>query len=86
VISSTVSELLGHLSNWLYSCRLRWTFRLSNWTYFRISHEVVRLLCLNHCRMLAPGKCNKLIPGPKEQPNSQFHGRDIFHEIGLLPW
>ena len=22
----------------------------------------------------------------RDQPNSRFHGRDIFHEIGLLPW
>jgi len=22
----------------------------------------------------------------RDQLNSQFHGRDIFHEIGLLPW
>jgi len=21
-----------------------------------------------------------------DQPNSRFHGRDIFREIGLLPW
>ena len=22
----------------------------------------------------------------RDQPNSRFHGRDIFREIGLLPW
>ena len=22
----------------------------------------------------------------RDQPNSRFHGRDIFHEIGRLPW
>ena len=25
-------------------------------------------------------------PNTRDQPNSQFHGRDIFREIGLLPW
>jgi len=25
-------------------------------------------------------------PITRDQPNSRFHGRDIFREIGLLPW
>ena len=45
---------------------------------------ILRVVC-SLCVTLCVCNVGVLWLIPRDQPNSRFHGRDIFREIGLLP-
>jgi len=57
-----------------------WLFQGSPVHVLMLSIQAVRGLP----RLRAPGIVPCIIS--RDQPNSRFHGRDIFSKIGLLPW
>jgi len=58
---------------YFFDCRL-WEFDVLHLNYYVFMMQLVTTLAL------------KIVIIVRDQPNSQFHGRDIFCEIRLLPW
>ena len=57
---------------------------MSHWTPVN-SVKTVWHMIISHC-ITAPRKVMNTATIARDQPNSRFHGCDIFREIGLLPW